>query len=340
MRAGFWIYIGRRVLHTVALIVGITLITFVLSHIVPTDPAAIYAGLHPRASQIAQARKLLGLDKPLYVQYLVFLKGLVTGHWGISLRTHREVLHDLMTFLPPTLELVVASTFLATIFGIPLGVYASRRPGSAVDTVVRLSNAGFVSIPAFWLALLLQIVFFGHLHLLPLGGQLTNTYAHALPRVTGFPILDALITGHLGAFGNALWHLILPSLALGAYSIGFIARMTRATMLDVLSYDYIRLAMANGYSTLQIYFRYALKNALGTALTALGLIFAFSLTGDFYIELIFFWQGLGTYAVNSIQAIDTPAILGVVVLVASGYAVTNLIVDLIRATIDPRISIQ
>ena len=332
-------YVLERIGYTLILILGITLITFFLSHVVPSDPAALYAGAHPQAAQIAAARHRLGLDQPLYIQYLLFLKGLVTGNWGISLRTHQPVLQDLLTFFPPTLELVIAATVLAMVIGVPVGVYASAHPDGFVDSLVRILSASLLSVPAFWLALLLQIVFFGHLHLLPLAGNVSSQYSQNLPSITGFPLLDALLSGRLPLFLDELDHLILPALALAAYPIGLVARMTRANMLDTLSSDFILMARANGYPIRRIYSRYALKNAIGATLTVLGLVFAFSLTGDFFIELIFFWQGLGIYAVDSIQFLDTPAILAVVVVVATAYTLVNLIVDLLRRAIDPRITL-
>lgn len=340
MRSGFMNYLVRRIGFSLILVFGITLITFILTHVVPSDPAASYAGLHPKPEQIAQARKILGLDRPIYVQYFIFLKGLVSGNWGVSLRTHQPVLLDLWTYFPSTLELVIGATLLSVVIGIPAGVYASVRRDGAVDTLVRLWSGALLSIPAFWLSLLLQIVFFGHLHLLPLGGQVANQISYNLKVITGFPLLDALLSGGGVAFGSELVHLVLPSFALAAYPIGLVARMTRGTMLEVLNSDFIKMAVANGYRTTSILFRYALKNAFGAVLTALGLVFAFSLTGDFFIELIFYWQGLGTYAVNSIQFLDTPAILGVVILVATAYVVVNLVVDIVRAYLDPRISLD
>jgi ABC-type dipeptide/oligopeptide/nickel transport system permease component len=332
-------YIATRLGHTLILVVGITLITFILSHVVPSDPAAIYAGPRPEAAQIATARQLLGLDKPLYVQYWIFLTGLVTGNWGTSLRTHQPVLADLGVFFPVTLELVIAATILAMAIGIPVGVYASARPNGTVDALIRAVTAALISIPAFWLALLLQIFLFGQLHLLPLAGEASNKFAQNLPTVTGFPLLDAVLTGNVALFWDELSHLILPALALAAYPIGIVARMTRANMLDTLSSDFILMARANGYPGRRIYTRYALKNAIGATFTVLGLIFAFSLTGDFFIELIFYWQGLGVYAVNSIQYVDTPAILAVVVIVAIAYTLVNLVVDVMRAMIDSRVAL-
>lgn len=332
-------YIAQRLGYTAILVLGITFITFVLSHVVPSDPAAIYAGPRPQQSQIDAARHVLGLDKPLYIQYFLFLRGILTGDWGTSLRTHAPVLTDLRSFFPITLELVVASTIVAVIVGIPAGIYASAHPNSVVDIVIRFVSAGLISMPAFWLALLLQIVFFGRLHLLPLAGEASNVYTQSLPTVTGFPLLDALLTLRFSLFWNELQHMVLPTLALAAYPIGIVARMTRANMLDTLSSDFVRMARANGYRQWRIYTRYAFKNAVGATLTVLGLIFAFSLTGDFFIELIFFWQGLGVYAVDSIQFLDTPAILGVVVIVAVAYTVSNLVVDILRAMIDPRVTV-
>jgi ABC-type dipeptide/oligopeptide/nickel transport system permease component len=338
--AGYGAYAVRRLGYGVVLVVGITLVAFVLTHLVPSNPALVYAGLHPNPAQIARARQILGLDKPLYVQYLLFLRGLATGAWGISITTHGSVFQNVMTFLPPTLELVFFATLESMVLGVLLGVWASERPGGVADVAVRVLGAGLVSMPAFWLALLMQIVFFGQLHLLPLTGEYGGAYVLTARTITGFPLLDAALSHQWALVGDELRHLVLPSLALAAYSIGLVARMTRATMLDALGTDYIRLAVANGVHRRRIYFRYALKNAIAPTLTVLGLTFAYSLTGDFFVEQIFFWNGLGSYSVHAIDNLDIAAVMGVLVVVSLAYTVINLAVDLIRALFDPRLLVE
>lgn len=337
MDDGFGVYVARRLGYGVILVVGITLVAFVLTHLVPANPALVYAGLHPSPMQLREARIALGLDRPLYQQYLIFLKGLVTGHWGVSATTRHPVLQDIGTFLPATLELVFFATLEAMVLGIALGVWVSQHPGGVLDVVTRFLNAGMVSVPAFWLALLMQMLFFGQLHLLPLTGEFSGQFVLAQKVVTGFPLLDAALAHQWALFGDELVHLVLPTFALAAYSIGLVARMVRASMLDALGSDYIRLARANGVPRARIYFRYALRNAVAPTLTVLGLTFAYSLTGDFFVEQIFFWNGLGAYSVRAIENIDLGAIMGVLVVVAVAYTLINLLVDLVRVLYDPRL---
>jgi peptide/nickel transport system permease protein len=326
----------------VLVLLGVASVTFVLARIVPSDPAAVYVGSNARPEQIAQARKNLGLDKPLYIQYGIYMKGLVTGQWGESLRTHRPVLPDILNFLPNSLELIVSAMLLATLLGIVLGVTAAHMKGRWLDHVTRLFATGGVSLPSFWLALMLQIVFFRMLHLLPVAGQSDILVAQSNPitRITGMAVVDAFLTANWPALWDCLRHLILPTLALAAYPAGVVMRMTRSALLESMGLDYIRMARAMGVPTRSILFKAALKNAMGPVFTVIGLNFAYALTGTFFIELIFAWPGLGTYATTSILSMDYPAIMGVTVIVAVTYVVVNLAVDLAQAWVDPRIALS
>jgi len=229
----------------------------------------------------------------------------------------------------------------AVLVGVPLGVLSAQLQGRSFDVAVRTISIVGVSLPAFWLGLLLQIVFFRNLHLLPLAGRLDTDlrFMHPIQTLTGFYLIDSAITGNWIAFKDVAWHIVLPALTLAAYPIGLIARMTRATMLEVLSQDYIRTARAYGIPGPFIIYVYALKNAIGPTLTVVGLTLAFALTGSFFVELIFNWPGLGFFTVHSLLNVDYPAIMGITLLVASGYVIINLVVDLAQAWIDPRISL-
>lgn len=337
-----WAYIIRRLALLVVVLLGIATLTFVMVRVVPSNPAMVYVGPTARPAQIEEARRLLGLDKPLYVQYGIYMKGLVTADWGESLRTKRPVLEDIMGFLPATLELIVVALLLASVVGIILGVSTAHMKGRWLDHAMRFFSIGGVSLPSFWLALMLQIVFFRLLGLLPVAGEtdIMVAQAHPISEITGMSVVDALITFNWPGFWDALQHLILPVLALAAYPTGVIMRMTRSSMLEAMSLDYIRMAKAMGVPTRSLLYKAALKNALGPVFTAIGLTFAYSLTGTFFVEVIFAWPGLGQYATNSILSFDYPAIVGTTVVVAFVYVIVNLIVDLAQAAIDPRIVLR
>lgn len=337
-----WAYLVRRLALAVLVLFGVATITFLIVRVVPSDPAAVYVGSNARPEQIREARKILGLDKPLYVQYGIYMKDLVSGEWGNSLRTKRPVLQDLVHFLPASLELIVAALLLATVMGLVMGVLTAHMKGSWIDNVMRLFAVGGVSVPAFWLALMLQIMFFRSLHLLPVAGQsdILVAQAHPITPITGMNVVDAFITSNWPAFWDALKHLIMPMLALAAYPAGVIMRMTRSSMLESLGMDYIRMARALGLPPRTLLYKDSLKNAIGPVLTVIGLTFAYSLTGTFFVELIFAWPGLGTYATTSILSLDYPAIMGVTVMVAIVYVIVNLVVDIAQAFFDPRIALS
>ena len=332
-------YVIRRLMWLVLVLLGLCAITFILSRIVPSDPAASYLGPRPRLEQVEKVRVQLGLDKPLYVQFTYYMRDLVHGDLGESLRTHRPVLQGIWEHLPASLELMIIGIFIALLVGIPLGVISAKKENTAVDHLSRLFSVANVSMPAFWLAMIFQIVFFRWLGILPIMGRIDTVVSLVSPvkEITGFYTLDTLITGNWAAFKSALSHLVLPSLSLAAYSTGLIARMTRSTMLEVLREDYITTARAIGVSEREILFVQALRNALGPTLTTAGLCFAFMLTGTFFVEIIFSWPGLGTYTTNAIFLNDYPVIMGVTILMAMFYVAVNLLVDLLLAVADPRI---
>jgi peptide/nickel transport system permease protein len=336
-------YIVRRVALLLFVIVGIMFITFVISRVIPSDPAQLYlGGGRHTPEQLAKARETLGLSKPLVAQFGIYMKDFVSGDWGASLRTKRPVLGDIMGFLPASLELIFVAMFFAAIFGVSLGAAAAYRKGRFVDHGSRVVAIAGVALPSFFLALVLQIIFFRLLHLLPVSGQLsiTTSVTHPVQDITGMTVVDALLTANWVAFWDGLRHLILPVVALGAYTAGMTMRMTRSAMLESLESDYARMAFAMGVPDRVIVGRYALKNAMAPVLTIIGLLFAYALVGTFFVEQIFAWPGLGTYATMSILNQDYPAIMGVTVIVALTYVTVNLIVDLILAKLDPRVMLS
>lgn len=334
-------YILKRLVMSALVLLGLSVITFTLARVVPSDPAALYIGPRARPEQIQAITIKLGLDKPLYVQYLYYLRDALHGDLQKSIATKRPVVQEITERLPSSVELLVAGMSLAALVGVILGVLSARLQGSPFDVLVRILSLVGVSLPAFWLALLLQIIFYRRLGWFPITGRLDTAlrFTHPIEPITRLYLFDSLVTGNWVAFKDAAWHIVLPAVTLAAYPMGLVARMTRATMLEVLSQDYIRTARAYGVRDLFITGVYALKNALGPTLTVVGLSLAYALTGTFFVELVFNWPGLGTFTVHSLLKVDYPAIMGVTLFAAVGYVIINLIVDLLQAWIDPRISL-
>lgn len=335
-------YLLRRLALALLVLVSVSAVTFLVARVVPSDPAALYAGQRPTAEQIAAARERLGLDRPLYIQYARFITDLLRGDLGTSYKTKHAIAADIRTFLPATLELVVVSTLLALVVGVPAGVIAGARRGGWFDHASRLLSIAGVSIPTFWLALILQLVFFGRLGLLPLSSRLSNDIALFSPieTITGFYLVDAILTRNWAAWRDAALHIVLPSFTLATYPIGLTLRMTRAAMIEVLSEKYIVAARAQGIPERSILFQYALKNALVPTLTVLGLSFVYSLTGAFLVEVIFSWPGLGKYVTDSILNVDFPVIVSTTFVVTVFYVFINLGVDLLQAALDPRVVLK
>jgi peptide/nickel transport system permease protein len=334
-------YLLRRLAQAAIVVAGVVVLTFAVARIVPGDPATAYAG--PRATQpeLEKVREQFGLDRPAIVQLGDYAGGIVTGDWGTALHTRRPVLDDLGRVIPPTLELVTVAMLVALALGIPLGLLAARRGGTA-DAVVRLFATLSVSAPVFLLALVLQWLFFQKLGVLPVAGEYDPDldYTSPLTVYTHMTVVDALITGNWPIFTDALRHLVLPCLAVAAYPLGAIAMMTRASVLEQLGEDHVRMARALGFSERTVVGRLALRPALNPVVSLVALMFAYAIVNTFLVEEIFNWPGLGSYAVDSIKALDVPAIIGVTLFVAVFYVFANLAVDLAQAWLDPRIALR
>lgn len=335
-------YILRRLILSVIVLFGVIAITFVVARVVPSDPARMMAGPRARAEQVQRMRQELGLDRPMYQQFFQYVGSVLRLDFGISFSNRLEISDQLKQFLPATLELVFISVFLSLVIGIPLGVVASARPHSWMDQLIRILTICGVSIPTFFLALLLQIVFFQQLGWLPLAGRLDRNIIlyNPVEIKTGFYLVDTLITGNWPAFKSASIHVILPALTLAVYPISLIARVTRASMLEVLNENYIRSARASGLSERTILSQLALKNAVAPSLTLVALTAAYSITGAFLIETIFVWPGIGQFAFSAISAVDFPVILAITLVVTVTYIVINLLVDILQAMIDPRVTLD
>ena len=335
-------YVLKRLVLAAVVLAGVVFVTFVIARAIPGDPAAIYAGPHASSADIAHVRHQLGLDRPFVTQVSDYMGGVFVGNWGTSLRTHSGVFGDIGVALPPSIELVAAGLVLAILFGLPLGMIAARWKGRWPDFLARLVSVTAASMPVFWLALLLQRLFYQQLKLLPLAGEYDPNlyYTHPLRTYTRMPVVDALVSGNWPVFGSSAEHLILPALAVAAYPIGLISRLVRASLLDTLGEEHIRMVRGVGFGERAIFTRFALKPALNPIVQVVALVSAYLLANTFLVEAIFDWPGLGSYAANSIEALDTPAIVGVTLVVACVYVLLNLIVDLVQAVIDPRIRLE
>ena len=309
-----------------------------MSRIVPSDPAQRWVGLHATPEQKAEAIRELGLDKPIYDQYVTFMKQLTQGDLGISIVSHRPVIEELKQAIPNTLEIVIISVCLAFLLGVPVGVYSAIYNNTLFDHSMRLCSIGVVSMPAFWLALMLQIFFANYLGWLPLSGQmdLMTQLTSPIERITGFAILDSIITGNWIALKDLIKHSILPIVTLASYSFGLTARMTRSILLEVLEEDYIKAERAWGIRERIIIWRFAKKNVIGTVVTVLALSAGYALVNTFVIEAVFSWPGIGNYIALSVVNLDYPAIVGVTIFASLSYIVLNLFADIVVA-MDPRI---
>lgn len=333
-------YIIKRLLLGVFVLLGVTVITFFLSRVIPSNPAAQWVGPRATQEQIDQAEIELGLDQPLPVQFQKYLSDLLKGDMGNSLRTKQPITDELKAYIPPTLELVLISTVLAVAVGIPLGLNSAKKKDQALDHFCRFFSVGAVSLPTFWVALFLQLIFFRGLNLLPLGGQLDTKIRimYEVPKITGLLITDSFITGNWVIFFDALKHILLPAFTIALYPIGLVARMTRSALLEILGEDYIKAARSYGLKERLVLWKYALKNSLGTTITVLALSIGYTLVNTFLVEAIFSWPGIGSYIAASVMALDYPAIMGVTIFSAFSYIFLNMIADIIIA-IDPRVRV-
>jgi peptide/nickel transport system permease protein len=315
-------------------VLGVSVVTFAISHLVPGDPARLLAGPRASPAAVARIRTELGLDQPLPLQYLRYLGGLAHGDLGTSIVTGRPVLRDLMQVFPATLELMVTALTASTLLGVLLGSLAAVWKDSPLDYGVRLLASASLSIPSFWLALVLLLVFYGRLDLAPGDGRLGVAFDPP-PTVTGLYLIDSLVAGDLALFSDALRHLILPATTLALVSLGGVIRVIRASMIEALGEDYVRTAVAGGLRRRTVVVRHALRNALIPFVTILGLEAAALLFGSVVVETVFVWPGAGSYVLNAIFALDFPVIMGFTVAVSVGYVLINGAVDLVYRAINP-----
>jgi peptide/nickel transport system permease protein len=330
-------YIARRLVLMVVVIFGMSIITFLLTRVVPGNPARLLAGPHARQAQVDALAKEYRLNGSIPEQYWIYLKGVAHGDLGKSVTTRHPVLDDLRQYLPATIELTLTAFILTVVIGVPLGMISAMKRGSLIDHGSRLFSIAGVSMPVFWLGLVLQVLLYQKAAILPAGGRL-GTLDAAPHRATGFYLLDSLIAGNLGLFWTSFVHLILPAATLAFGSLAVVTRMMRSSVLETMNADYVRTARAKGVGESQVLSGHVFKNAFIPTLTVLSLQVGYLLAGNFLVESVFNWPGIGLYAVTAIKNLDYAAIMGVTLVVSIIYVAVNLLVDLLYVVLDPRIT--
>ena len=331
-------YIIRRTLLLIPTLLGVTVLVFFMLRLTPGDPAELLLGERANQEALEQMREYLGLKKPLYVQYGMFLGRLLEGDLGETIWTRQKVWIEVKQRFPATIELSVAAMVISTFFGITFGIVSATRQYSLFDYFSMLGALIGVSMPIFWLGLVLMLIFSLHLGLLPMSGRLS--IGVELDPMTNFLILDALLTRNWPALRDALWHLTLPAFTLSTIPMAIVARMTRSSMLEVLRQDYIKTARAKGLAERVVIIKHGLRNALVPVVTVVGLQFGILMAGAILTETIFAWPGVGKWMYDAVMQRDYMVIQGGTLLIATVFVVVNLTVDVLYAVINPRISVR
>ena len=332
--------IAKRLLSALPNLVGVVVITFLLTRAIPGDPAAYFAGAAATQDAVEQVRKELGLDRPLIEQFFRYVSSLAKGDLGLSLTTGQPVLNELLARLPASLEMVLLALLLACAIAIPLGVAAATRPGSWVDQLARLITTAGVSLPTFFTGLLLSYVFYFLLGWAPSPlGRLDPMFSPPAT-ITGLYLVDAALMGDASLWWASFKQLVLPVATMTIFVLAPIARMTRASMLSVLSSDFVRTARASGLSATTVLVRYALRNALLPVVTTLGMVFGFMIGSSVVIEKVFGWPGVGSYAIDALTASDYAPVQGFVLTMGILFVLLNLLIDVLYVVIDPRVKIE
>jgi peptide/nickel transport system permease protein len=330
-------YVARRLLYMVPILVGVTLVAFAVTRVLPGDPARIYAGSQADEATVESVRREFGLDQPLHVQYFRYMARLAQGDLGMSIRTRNAVADDLLARAPATVELATAAILLASLIAVPLGVLSAVRQGGVVDKAARFGSTLGLSLPDFWLGLLLILVLYVWLGVLPAPVGRIGMLDPRPVGPTGLFTIDALLSGDVETFRKACAHLLMPALALAIPAAGPLMRLMRNSTIDVLKSDYILFARATGLRGPRLYFKYVLRNAIPNTLTLATLLFGYLLGGTVLVEKLFAWPGLGLYAANSLDFNDMAAIQGFVLLTAGVYMTVFLALDIVHSWLDPRV---
>jgi ABC-type dipeptide/oligopeptide/nickel transport system permease component len=332
--------IVKRLATVIPTLIGVIIVTFLLTRVLPGDPAVYFAGPAATPQSIAEIRKSLGLDRPLPDQFLRYVNELAHGNFGNSLSTGRPVAAEISSRLPASAELTLMGLFLAIAIAVPLGIFAAVKQGSWIDHLCRVIATAGVSLPVFFTGLLLVYVFYFRLGWSPAPLGRLDAFATSPPDITGFYLIDSLITGNFETFRAALAQLILPAVTLAVFSLAPITRMTRASMLAVLASEFIRTARASGLSRRTVILTYAFRNAMLPVVTTLGMVFSFLLGANVLVEKVFAWPGIGSYAVEALLQSDFAPVQGFVLTMAVLYVALNLIIDMLYGVIDPRVRVE
>jgi peptide/nickel transport system permease protein len=328
-------YIIKRLLQIIPVILGVTLIAFALIHLAPGDPVRTMLGQHATQQEIDDIRAKYGLDQPLYVQYFIWLGDVLQGDFGRSILSHEQVTTEIASRFPNTIELAIAAMIFAILIGVVAGIISATKQYSAADyTVMGIALFG-ISMPVFWLGIMLMMIFGVFLGWLPIGGRIDLLLP--FQRITGFMVIDSIITGNGAALISVLRHLLLPAIALGTIPMAIIARTTRSSMLEILRQDFIRTERAKGLSERKVIYKHAIRNAMVPVVTVIGLNFGLLLSGAILTETVFSWPGVGRLVVDAVYARDYPLVIGCILIFALVFVIVNLITDLLYTYIDPRI---
>jgi ABC-type dipeptide/oligopeptide/nickel transport system permease component len=330
----------KRLVTVIPTLIGVVIVTFLLTRVLPGDPAVYFAGPAATPQSIAEIRKSLGLDRSLPDQFIHYVNDLAHGNFGNSLSTGRSVASEITSRLPASAELTLLGLFLAIAIAVPLGIFAAVKQGSWIDHLCRIIATAGVSLPVFFTGLLLVYVFYFKLGWSPAPIGRLDAFATAPRDITGFYLIDSLMTGDFETFRASLSQLILPAVTLAVFSLAPITRMTRASMLAVLSSEFIRTARASGLNDRTVILTYAFRNAMLPVVTTLGMVFSFLLGANVLVEKVFAWPGIGSFAVEALIASDFAPLQGFVLTMAIMYVALNLIIDIVYGLIDPRVRLE
>jgi peptide/nickel transport system permease protein len=328
-------YLARRLAGTVPVLLLISLLVFLLIHAAPGDPTLLLLGEETNAADVAKAKERWGLDQPLYIQYGKFLRSAVAGDFGKSFKYAEPVIGVIKSRLPATIELAIFAIIIAILMAIPLGVWAGSKPNSWIDNLGTTLGLFGISMPSFWLGIMLILLLAGVLNILPTSGR--STYGIAGPEQTGFYILDSIMQRNWRAAWDGLRHIFLPGLALGVNMLGILMRVTRSAILEVMNEDYIQTARAKGLREYRVVWRHGTRNALIPVITVVGLELGTLLSGSIIVETVFSWPGSGSLLITALNARDYPLVTGLVMAYTAAFVSINLIIDGLYAVIDPRI---
>jgi peptide/nickel transport system permease protein len=332
--------IGKRLLTVIPTLIGVVIVTFLLTRVLPGDPAVYFAGPAATPQSIAEVRKTLGFDKPLPEQFVRYVNDLAHGNFGNSLSTGRPVATEISSRRPASAELTLVGLIVSIVIAVPLGIFAAIKQGSWIDHTCRIVATAGVSLPVFFTGLLLVYVFYFQLGWSPAPLGRLDAFASAPPDITGFYLIDSLLAGDLETFRAALAQLILPAMTLAIFSLAPITRMTRASMLAVLASEFVRTARASGLGERTIVITYAFRNAMLPVVTTLGMVFSFLLGANVLVEKVFAWPGIGSYAVEALLQSDFAPVQGFVLTMAIMYVALNLLIDMLYGVIDPRVRLE